>query len=412
VSSTLWTAVFTGAQFRCDATVNIDGIDRAVGTSRLWTSASMDAKFPKVNPGDFVRPKVEQLDVTAYPDTGEVVAVLRATDEDTGRSGIDELILAVFNPPTAAEGAIPAGEGFVETYSVQRAVSATDKGLDGLAVTITAAGAYGKRLAVWATDGAGNANYKSLKGQLFQAIPVNILQIIASGLGAGDPLRILIGGFDCLSLPTLTIDYSDGRPSEFYDLTAYLTAHPEAIEYVTEGEDCNDAIITIPQDFGVLGEEGITVTATVRAGGGIGSDSLTIYACLDPEGDSTLAGADIIGCGFSKSGTTVTITATMFGTIDPNVQYRLELPEFGALFKLWECTTTPANCKKSSAPTGVTLKKNGVVSNDGKTITFQVDLAPLGWNGVTPLLFKLSTQGGIPGSPNEGFPDETQVFTG
>jgi hypothetical protein len=39
-------------------------------------------------------------------------------------------------------------------------------------------------------------------------------------------------------------------------------------------------------------------------------------------------------------------------------------------------------------------------------------LSQLGWNGTSPIQFKESTQSGVPGTPNQGFPDETSTFTG
>jgi hypothetical protein len=96
------------------------------------------------------------------------------------------------------------------------------------------------------------------------------------------------------------------------------------------------------------------------------------------------------------------------GTLSKDVQYRVNLPQFNAQFKYWDL-------RKTSAPGGVQLTVLEFPGGIGQPSQLQFrirNLSRLGWNGVSSIQFQQSTQSGVSGTPGQGFPDETAVFTG
>jgi hypothetical protein len=49
----------------------------------------------------------------------------------------------------------------------------------------------------------------------------------------------------------------------------------------------------------------------------------------------------------------------------------------------------------------------------GSQLQFRIrNLDRIGWDGASPLRFRQATQSGQPGTPSQGFPDQTEIFTG
>jgi hypothetical protein len=153
------------------------------------------------------------------------------------------------------------------------------------------------------------------------------------------------------------------------------------------------------------GVESITLTVEIRAQGAMGSDTAVLRACSDPDEPEVADSADIIACNFAVEDGVVVIDMFIVGELDADVQYRVELPQFDALFKFFKLGRT------SKAP-GTQLSVQSSLPGEPGHLQFRIsNLDNLGWEG-EPIDFIQRTQSGVPGNPSQGIPDVTATFTG
>jgi len=263
------------------------------------------------------------------------------------------------------------------------------------------------------------------------------VQVLNTFIDIGSPteIRIFVEGFGALEFPTLELVICDSDlncETSFFVLQDPL-ADGVTISYVppaaNPGLNCTnqtnyplcDAIVTVTVDEADLQPPPTKVKATIRSQSAFGTDTATLNACSDPTMDTSFVDADIQFCGFNADQTSVFFDLILaddgenyIGIINADVQYRLLLPEYGAQFKYFKGTDPDNNGKKSSPP-GVQLSVAAITNGNGIVgVTFSVPrsgLERLGWSG-GPIQFQLTTQSGVKGERNEGFPDETIIYTG
>jgi hypothetical protein len=377
---TLQTLLFSGGQFECTVPAAQQGLVPVTGHERLWTSATIEALHPTTPAldGDFAPPTVTQQLVIADEATGDVTLSLNATDA----SGVREILSLVY----ADDDGVPGGTGRAVPYSTGNIAGTAGPH------TLLLPGALGKLISIQYIDGAGNLLLKSLKGKLFEAIPVEIRTSVLS-VGATTTIVVYIGDFEELEAPVLTVDFGDGT-SAVYPLVDE-SGNPTAIVQV---QPDGSAIATVSHDYANVSSA--TVVATVSAQGAGGSDSATLTACSDPLGDFAVPAGDIVACSFASQGTRVRFGLFMAGAISFDYQYRVKLPQLGGgLLKY--------NNGSAQGPSGAGL----VVSPSGANgLLFDFDAGAFGWNGVSAISLVGETQTGLPGGQQVGSADETSVL--
>ncbi len=395
------------AQFRCETGVQRpDAPGQVVGQYRLFNELQLSALHPlgqdlaeaQVRDNDFDSPQVLVQTVVSDPDTNDIQATVTASDALTGASGISEIIALVF---WDEDQTAPGVSGVVESYSVKPAQLTEEP----FGHTFTLANARNQRVAFQYVDGAGNLTQKSLKGSLIRAIDVDIISTLIS-LTAQNTVDIFVGEFCSLQSPSITYQIGDSSPITLAlddPLPSGFTIDIDPDCALPENESSDATLSVTGFDFSVAADGSpLVLTVEVRGIGAIGSDTAVLSACTDPNEPNVLENADIIGCNFAVEGSTVVIDMFIAGVLDPDVQYRLDLPQFNAQFKRFQDG-------KTSKPGGTQLS----VVEGPSSLQFRIgNLTRLGWDGQSPIRFQQSTQSGVPGTPSQGFPDETQVFTG
>jgi hypothetical protein len=251
---------------------------------------------------------------------------------------------------------------------------------------------------------------KSFKGSLIRAIEVNIISTLLSLVG-DNAISVFVDEYCSLKAASLSYRVGEG------DAVTFLLDDPPEGVTVTVTEQPNPDDPDAPCDAAVVQLQGldlqipadaesITLTVEIRAQGTMGSDTAVLLACSDPNEEEVAENADIIACNFAVEGDVVVIDMFIAGELDADVQYRVELPQFGAQFKLFKL-------RKTSKASGTQLSVLHFPNPGGPTqLQFRIgNLDNLGWQG-EPIDFKQRTQSGVPGSPSQGIPDVTVTFTG
>jgi len=371
----LETLIVQGGQFRCTRPADPATLEPVAGEMRIFEALTLEALHPAsaALESDYAPPTVLRQDVTANPSTGDVTALLDASDE----SGLREIIGLVY----ADDDGVPGGSGAVTSFSTGD--------LTGQAgpYVLVLPGARDNRLAFQYIDAAGNLLQKSLKGSLISAVDVNILTTQVSS-GGPTSLSVFVGGYEALDGASLEIDFGDGSAPVVYDLSALplppgvtITLQPPA----GSSGDCADpalvcdGVIVVEKDYGdaPFGAS-ITVVATIRANGAVGTDTAVLSRCGDAAGDAS-ANADIVACSFSSSGTQVAIDLEVAGSIANGIYYKLVVGN-----RLFWYLNGRAYCSFSGV--SYTVKK---VSS--KRLRFTFDGSKVGWNGTSPFQFKERT---------------------
>jgi hypothetical protein len=378
---TLQTLLFTGGQFECTLPSAQQGTSPVVGDERLWTSATIEALHPSTAAldGDFSPPTVTQQLVVANPVSGDVTLTLDAADP----SGLREIVALVFEDLDGT----PGGPGRAVAYTTGNILGSPGPH------QLVLPGAFGKLIALQYIDGAGNLLLKSFKGKLFEAVPVEIRTSVLSQSGA-TTVVVYIGGFAQLQAPVLSIDFGDGTSGTFPLVDA--SGNPTSIVQV---QSDGSAIVSITHDYtGITGS--VTVVATVSAAGAGGSDTATLVACVDPPFDFSVAGGDIVSCSFASQGTRVRYGLFMRGAITADFQYRVRLPQLGG--GLLKYNNGQA---QGPAAAGLVVTPSGAIG-----LLFDFDAAAFAWDGVSPIAIVGETQSGVPGAPQVGSADSTDVL--
>jgi hypothetical protein len=391
-SGRLETFIVQPGQFECtDSPLVQQGDGYMVnGRFRIWETLDLYPLRPTTSALDADRkpPVVTQQDLLGDPVTGVVTATLNAGDE----SGIREIIALVYRD----DDGVPGGTGTATAYSVP--------GAGGGPYELTLPDAFANKLSFQYVDNAGNITWKTLKGQLLRAIEVSIRTSIISS-GTATDIVVQIGDWDTIKLlsPYLTIDFGDDTQPQLLELDGggAQVVQPDGTVLTVEiiENDDGTATVVIPYNYGLI-ENAITVSVEVRASGAVGSDEKTITACSDPLDADIDPSADIVGCAVSSDDTRLTVDVILEGPVAPDVQYRLVLPETNTQIKYADGATTGPN----------RLKPEAILVGDNQ-ISFMLDAARLGWDGISPLQFLFETQDGVAGGQGEGFVDSTTVKT-
>jgi hypothetical protein len=382
---TLQTLIVQGGQFRCTSD---DDAAQVTGDFRIWNALDLEALHPRdiTLDGDFQPPTVTRLDLVADPHSGVVTATVDAVDNGQ----LVEIIGLVF----ADDDGVAGGPGTVTGFS-----SGDISGVPGPHQLLLENGT-GSFLGFQFIDDSGNIAWRTLKGALFLAVGVEIRTSIVNLKGATN-IVVVIDNFDLLENPLLTIDFGDGSPPRTFALTD-ATGNPVAGLVVNP--ETGQAVFSVAHEYD-LATATVTVVAEVTAQGATGSDTRVLTQCSDPIGDALNPNADIVACGFSATGTNISIDYFVHGHIDPNVQYRIELPQSSKTLKY--------HGGQANGPGGSQLVVTELSSEgqavDGLRFTFRG--ARVGWDGTSPFDFQLRTQQGAPGAPGVGFEDESRTFS-
>ncbi len=388
--ATTETFLLTGAQFECTLPPQDLGILDTRGDVLLFDSMVLEAFHPQmgVPDSDTMPPVVTQQDIIADMATGDAMAILDAVDDiDMG-----EIIVLVH---TDLDGVL-GGAARIDSFS-----TGNIRGIPG-PYQVFLPGAAEKPLFFQYVDAAGNLLLKSGKGVGIEAIEVLIqTRTIALGLST---IAVEIEGFVDLETPTLTFDFGD----DVVQSIALIEGQLPAGVTLEVDESSGNATVFIEHDYTGFSEDEAMVSARVRAVGASGFDEATLFPCSDPVGDFFIDGnlelgmsGDLTQCSFSASGTDVTIDLFVAGAIDSDeFQYRVRLPQFSAQFKYAR--------RKVTSSGGVQLTV-GELGDNG--LRFQFDAEPLGWDGLTELLFFQETRRGTKAKKQTGSADETQVFS-
>jgi hypothetical protein len=347
------------------------------GDFRIWNTLDLELMHP-IDPGlddDQQPPVVTRQDLLGNPETGIVAATLDATDD----SGIREIIALVYRDDDES-----GATGTATQYPV------TERNEDGF-FELMLPDAFDNLLSFQYIDNAGNITAKTLKGALLRAIEVSIETTIINSAGNTE-IIVLIGDFDTLISPYLTVDFGDGNGPqvfEFDDPTLNVTVDTDGV-----------ATVVIEYDYSNVADP-ITIKVEVRAAGALGTDEKTISRCSDPQDFPDIAAeADIIGCSVTSDGTQLTIDVVLLGSISDSIQYRLVLPQTNTQIKYAAGKVTGPNKIKPDA--------DPVAEN---RISFTFNAGRLGWDGVSPFEFQFETQDGVSGGAGQGFVDTTDVKT-
>ena len=388
--ATTETFLLTGAQFECTLPPQDLGILDTRGDLLLFDSMVLEAFHPQmgVPDSDTMPPVVTQQDIIADMATGDAMAILDAVDDiDMG-----EIIVLVH---TDYDGVL-GGAARIDSFS-----TGNIRGVPG-PYQVFLPGAAEKPLFFQYVDAAGNQLLKSGKGVGIEAIEVLITtRTIVLGLST---IAVEIEGFADLEAPTLTFDFGDDVVQSIALIEGQLPAGV-ALEV---DESSGNATVFIEHDYTGFSEDEAMVSARARAVGASGFDEATLFPCSDPVGDFFILedpelgrSGDLTQCSFSASGTDVTIDLFVDGTIDSHeFQYRVRLPQFSAQFKYAR--------RKVTSSGGVQLT---VVELGDNGLRFQFDAEPLGWDGLTELLFFQETRRGTKAKQKTGGADETEVFS-
>ena len=380
------TVIIGGATFRCDLPLADRGVAATSGTLRMLHKASFELR--KAAAGTETDENVaiiRQQDLTGSLQTGEVT--VRACAEDA--SGSPCSACSSSSPTTRRCRAEPGRSTSYKLENPPSCVDAAGNVIPGAWPDIVIPDGIDSflRLAYCGNDGL--CRLKTNKSRLLQVVPIEIITSIVS-IGATTTAVIEIQG-DFLAISAdaqIRIDWGDGTEEYFslYDangnLQPFVTVNPDGTATVRI-----DHVYTSGTSFD-MEVELISSNAT-------GLARKTLPACADPVGDTNVPDADIISCGFSANGTTLTVDLGVDGVIDDdNVKYRVRFPATGdqVQYSNGKCSQTWNGPKCS-------------VAEGASALTFTIRAAPI-WNGTDPLDAGLSTQGGIPATAGSGIPDE------
>lgn len=392
----------TTAQFECTVPPDTSPKPPITGNLRKFDSLDVELKRPLAGTeGDFNPPDVTQRDIISNATTGNALALVNATDNDVGDSGMSKINVLVYT-----EDRVNGGPGTVESYACpgDPTFCTVDNVTDpNTASEIFLPGAAGKFVAIEYFDNAGNKILKSGKGILVEAVEV-VIRATTFNIGSETMIRVEIERLEEFldNGLTLTIDYGDGGQDEFFLDANLLCGDPNTnppnlqTDCITILPDGNGVFVT-DYLFDVPGQTSFTVTVTVR-GAASGYDEAVLSLCQDDTGE-TLPDGDIESCAFSASGTNVDIDMFVVGEIDDDAfKYRVRV--FGDQFQY-------ANGKLSK-PGGSNEASVQLLSNEAgqtKGIRFSFDAGKLGWDGQTPFQVEQSTQDGVKGGPSQGTTD-------
>jgi hypothetical protein len=220
-------------------------------------------------------------------------------------------------------------------------------------------------------------------------------------------VSVLVGDYCELEAPTISYRIDDGETVTFTPDDPPAGVAVTVLPSTDPDSPCDRVLLIDGLDFSSADSDSVELTVEIRGTGALGSDTAVIAACTDPDEPDVRDEADILACGFRAEAGEVAIDMFLAGVIDADVQYRIELPDYGGQFKYFKLGRT-------SSPGGTQLRVDVVSSTPaGSQLSFRIrNLDNLGWDEVSPLRFRQSTQTGEPGAPNQGFPDETSIFTG
>jgi hypothetical protein len=135
------------------------------------------------------------------------------------------------------------------------------------------------------------------------------------------------------------------------------------------------------------------VVARVSAQGAGGTDTATLYNCGDALGDFETASGDVVSCAATApAGRAAFDVNVAAAPSTSDFIYRVSFPALGTSLYLSGADVFPAGASFSLLPSGVHL---------------EAPAAAIGWNGVSPLDFKVETLR----RSNGNLADSTLTFT-
>ncbi len=372
---TLQTLLFTGTQFECTVPAAAQGTATVVGDARVFSSATIEALHPVASAfdADFIPPRVTRQDVIANPSSGDVTLTVDATDA----SGLREVIALVYEDLDN----LPGGPGRAVAFSTGNILNASGP------FSLTLTGALGKLISIQYVDGAGNVLLKSFKGKLFEAIPVDIQTSVFSTAGL-TTISVRIGAFATLAAPVLEVDFGDGSQL-FLPLTDANGNPMPNVQLQPDGS----AIVTVDHDYTGASGNAFTVVARVSAQGAGGTDTQVLYNCGDPLGDFENPSADLVSCSSAAVNGAASFDLNVAAApATADFRYRVYFPGLGTELFLSGADVFPAGATFSLLPTGVRLT---------------APASAIGWDGVSPLDFRVETLRRVGGA----LADSTLDFT-
>jgi hypothetical protein len=252
---------------------------------------------------------------------------------------------------------------------------------------LTLPNAMTKLLSIQYIDGAGNVLLKSFKGKLFQAVPVDIRTSVFTR-GAPTTIQVSIAAFGALTAPVLEVDFGDGASS----VLPLVDAQGNPASFVFPQPD-GSALAFVQHDYTAVPGNAVTVIARVSAQGAGGSDTATLYNCGDARGDTEIPSGDVVSCTATTAGGVAAFDLNLAAApATPQLAYRIEFPALGTSVALSGEDLSPSSATYSLLPLGV---------------HFEVPASAIGWNGVSPLDFRMVTTQ----RSNGATVDQTLTFT-